>query len=196
MLLLLRAICSPTLCLLLIAAPILLGQDNPRIRIRVFDENAIDGFSSGTELSSTVYIDDIGSERKGQLERIHQFLKNEQWTEAVDLLMRLSENDLEELALLDEDTALGFARYKPLGRVVNRLIVPLVSDSPETISNYRDRIDPLAKRWFEQSQIKHDKQLLWRLTNDAFNSSYGDDALLALGDAALEEGRYLSLIHI
>jgi len=184
-----RAIHQLLFLLLLTAAP-LLAQDNPRIRIRVFDENAIDGFTAGTEISSTVYLDEIGSERKGQLERIKQFLKNEQWTEAVDMLMRLSENDLHELAVLDEDTALGFARYKPLSRVVNQLVGPLARNSPETISSYRDRIDPLAKRWFDEAQAEHNEQLYRRLINNAFDSSHGDDALLALGDVALEQGRY------
>ena len=45
-----------------------------------------------TELSPNVYLDEVGGDSRGHVERAMQFLENEQWSEAVDMLMRLTEN--------------------------------------------------------------------------------------------------------
>ena len=56
--------------------------------------------------------------------------------------------------------------------------------SGEALERHRRRVDPLARRWWE-SGTEVD---LRRIVDRAFHSSFGDDALLKLGDLAWERG--------
>lgn len=61
----------------------------------------------------------------------------------------------------------------------------LLSGLPgEALERHRRRVDPLARRWWE-SGTEVD---LRRIVERAFHSSFGDDALLKLGDLAWERG--------
>ncbi|MFN9374853.1 MAG: PQQ-binding-like beta-propeller repeat protein [Planctomycetaceae bacterium] len=61
----------------------------------------------------------------------------------------------------------------------------LLSGLPgEALERHRRRVDPLARRWWE-SATEVD---LRRIVDRAFHSSFGDDALLKLGDLAWERG--------
>ena len=55
---------------------------------------------------------------------------------------------------------------------------------------YRNRIDGLAERWFRQGASQRDLGLLRRVVDQAFCSSWGDDALELLGDLAFQDGRF------
>ena len=59
---------------------------------------------------------------------------------------------------------------------------------PEGLEAYRRRVDSIAERWFREGIERLDESLLRRVTNEMFASSYGDDALLALGELALQRG--------
>ena len=61
---------------------------------------------------------------------------------------------------------------------------------PEALKLYRGRVDPVAKRWYEQGIAERNGKLLQNVVRQAFASSYGDDALMALGEMALESGDY------
>ena len=61
---------------------------------------------------------------------------------------------------------------------------------PEAREIYRNRIDGLAGRWFEQGASRRDLGLLRRVVDQAFCSSWGDDALELLGDLAFQDGRF------
>ena len=56
--------------------------------------------------------------------------------------------------------------------------------SGEALERHRRRVDPLARRWWD-SGTEVD---LRRIVDRAFHSSFGDDALLKLGDLAWERG--------
>jgi outer membrane protein assembly factor BamB len=53
---------------------------------------------------------------------------------------------------------------------------------------YRAKTDAQARRWFEAAKKFRDEAALERLVRRAFLSSYGDDALLLLGELAWERG--------
>ena len=55
---------------------------------------------------------------------------------------------------------------------------------------YRGRVDPVAQQWYEQGIARRDRKLLQNVVDQAFASSYGDDALMALGEMAFESGDY------
>ena len=60
----------------------------------------------------------------------------------------------------------------------------------EALAAYRRRVDPLAERWYRDGVANRDEALLRRVVDELFCSSWGDDALLALGELALERGDY------
>lgn len=169
---------------------------NPRIRVRVIGEDVLNGRPFGNELSSTVYVDEIASEQKGQLARVRQFIREDQWSEAADMLVRLAESDLRKLAEIESanTSATPFARQAkhlvPLSDVLHQIVHRLAQQAPETLIEYRQRVDPLAKRWLESARKNRDPRQLEQLIEEAFHSSHGDEALITLGDWALERGDF------
>jgi cellulose synthase operon protein C len=61
---------------------------------------------------------------------------------------------------------------------------------PEARAIYRSRVDPQADRWFRQGKDARDRTMLRRIVDQAFCSSWGDDALDLLGDLAFQEGQF------
>jgi outer membrane protein assembly factor BamB len=55
---------------------------------------------------------------------------------------------------------------------------------------YRTRVDAQAERWYRQGAEARDRSLLRRVVDQAFCSSWGDDALDLLGDLAFQEGQF------
>jgi outer membrane protein assembly factor BamB len=53
---------------------------------------------------------------------------------------------------------------------------------------YRSQVDPVARTWYEQGITRRDAAFLLRVVEQALASSWGDDALYALGEMALEDG--------
>ncbi len=58
------------------------------------------------------------------------------------------------------------------------------------IALYRGRVDAQAQRLFDGASDRHDAAALRTIVEQYFASSVGDDALLALGDLALEGGEH------
>ncbi|WP_435016666.1 PQQ-binding-like beta-propeller repeat protein [Tundrisphaera sp. TA3] len=61
---------------------------------------------------------------------------------------------------------------------------------PEARALYRARVDGQAERWFQQGRSDRDRAPLRRIVDQAFCSSWGDDALELLGDLAFQDGRF------
>jgi outer membrane protein assembly factor BamB len=61
---------------------------------------------------------------------------------------------------------------------------------PEARAFYRARVDSQAERWFKQGQADRDRSALRRVIEEAFCSSWGDDALELLGDLSFQEGQF------
>ena len=51
-------------------------------------------------------------------------------------------------------------------------------------------VDGQAERWYREGQRERDRALLRRVVDQAFCSSWGDDALELLGDLAFQDGRF------
>jgi outer membrane protein assembly factor BamB len=66
----------------------------------------------------------------------------------------------------------------------------LASAPAEQLKHYQARINPQARKWFEQGSAQRNEALLQRVVEEAFCSSYGDRALDLLGDLAFERGRF------
>ena len=123
------------------------------------------------------------------LERFARFIADKQWSEAVDTLSAVLESPSDELVLLEGEPN-DFARYVPIREYCHRQLVRLARDAPAALEAYRNRIDPLAKRWLDEGLANGDAASLERVVRQLYASRHTDQALLALGDLALERGQF------
>jgi outer membrane protein assembly factor BamB len=140
-------------------------------------------FPSEFELSSAVHLDEPDSAAQAHLERIKAFVAERQWDEAVETLRQVSENAGSKVIELAD------RRWVPLADYCH---VQLAALPAEALDLYRRRVDPLAKRWYEEGLAERDQGKLSAVVNQFFCSSSGDEALLALGELVLEQGQPLA----
>ena len=109
-----------------------------------------------------------------------------EWDEVIDLTEDL------QLDLGNEwiGTSTPFDRkeakqYETVASYCQRMLLMAPS---EGLTAYRRRVDSIAERWLREGTERLDESLLRRITDELFASSYGDEALLALGELALQRG--------
>jgi outer membrane protein assembly factor BamB len=133
------------------------------------------------ELADSVEIDRADGAVPAQLERVKSFLADKKWDEAVETLRQVMENSEEKLLGVTENRFVGLREH---------CLMQLASLPAEALKLYRFRVDPRARKWYEEGVANHDPRPLRKVVEQAFAGSWGDDALLALGDMALESGDY------
>ena len=104
-----------------------------------------------------------------------------QWDEAVETLRQVMENAEGKLL------AVTPWRYVNLSDACQLQLAAL---PPEALKLYRRRVDPVAQKWYEEGIARRDAKLLSNVVQQAFASSWGDKALMALGEIRLEEGDF------
>ena len=119
-------------------------------------------------------------------------VRDRQWSEAIKLYQRVIEQFGEKVAKLPKDEpgtdpSGEFILYVDDRAFCHRCLAHM---PPEAREIYRNRVDGVAERWFRQGASQRDTELLRRVVNEAFCSSWGDDALELLGDMAFQEGRF------
>ena len=139
------------------------------------------GPNSQFDLSDTVQLDRADSTVLAQLERVKAYLADHQWDEAVDTLQKVMENAEGKLLAVTEH------RYVAVGDYCQLQFATL---PPEALALYRSRVDPTARKWYTEGAARRDRKLLENVVQQAFASSWGDRALLDLGEMALESGDY------
>lgn len=133
------------------------------------------------ELSDTVQIDQADGAVLARLERVKACLAERQWDEAVETLQQVMESA--EGKLLE----IAPGHFVNVSDACQRKLAVL---PPEALKLYRSRIDPVARKWYEDGVTRRDAKLLENVVNQAFASGYGDKALMALGEIRLEEGNF------
>ncbi len=108
-------------------------------------------------------------------------LAEKQWDDAVETLRQVIQQAGGRMYRLDDH------HYIPL---TDYCQMQLATMPPEALAIYRGRVDALAKRWYDEGVAQHDSALLQRVIDELFVSSWGDSALLAAGEIALEAGDY------
>jgi len=137
--------------------------------------------STRFELAEAVQLDRADNAVLAQLQRVKAFLADRQWDEAVEALRQVMEGG--------EGKLLGVTEYRYVGlRDYCQLQLALLP--PEALKLYRSRIDPVARKWYDEGVARRDYRLLNHVVEQALASSWGDDALLALGEISLEAGDY------
>lgn len=154
-------------------------------------------FFRRTQLSDSVQLNLADSATRSHLERVDAFVADQQWDEAVETLRRVMETNGNKLLAVsqsadarDDPDRDGCQRYLPVRQWCHLRLAMFAREAPDALRLYRDRVDPLARRWYEQGLRDRDEPLLKRVVDEMFCSSYGDDALFALGEIALERGQY------
>jgi outer membrane protein assembly factor BamB/tetratricopeptide (TPR) repeat protein len=132
------------------------------------------------ELTDAIRVDEPAPMVRTQLERVRSNIAQRQWDEAIEGLRQLMENHGERMVRLD-------SRFISLREHAHRELARLPA---EGLALYRGRVDPQAQRWYEEGVKEREPALLDRVIDEFFTSSYGDDALLARGEIALERGQY------
>jgi outer membrane protein assembly factor BamB len=152
---------------------------NLRAQLGRFGVGAAPG--SRFELSETVRIDRADNTVRTALDRVEQYLADQQWQEAVDSLCEVMEQSGTKLLGVTDRRFVSVRDYCHL---------QLASLPPEALALYRSRVDPSARKWYEEGINGHDRRPLQEVVERAFSSRWGDDALYALGEMALESGDY------
>lgn len=144
------------------------------------------GFTPQFELAKAVQLDRIESVARSHLERVDALVDDHQWDEAVETLRQVMENHGSEV------TEIGPGHYV---RVREKCHARIAALPPEALRLYRDRLDPLAEQWLAEGLTNRDAALLQDVVEQFFCTSFGDDALMALGELELERGRYEQARH-
>lgn len=133
------------------------------------------------DLAGEVQVEEAGRTVQTYLKRVDAYLADKKWSEAVDTIRQVMEDSGEKLLPVSAN------RY-----VTTRTIchLKLVEFPPEALQLYRDLVDPIAGQWFKSWEIHRDRAALERIVDEAFASSWGDDALAALGEVLFQEGYY------
>jgi len=124
-------------------------------------------------------LDQAGATVRTYLEGVGQYVADGQFDEAVQTLRQVMEESGSKLIDVTE------TRFIPVRDFCH---LQLASLPPEALSLYRGRVDPVARKWYETGIARRDRRLLSQVVDEALASSWGDDALAALGEMALEEG--------
>ena len=137
------------------------------------------GFAA--ELSSAVHLDEADSLARSQLERVKAHLADRQWDEAIETLRQLISVSGTKVVPVSAGRFISLADYCHL---------QIAALEPDALALYRQRVDPLAESMYKQGVEQQNPGLLSGLVRQMFCSSWGDDALLTLGDMAFEHGNF------
>lgn len=136
--------------------------------------------SSRFELAAAK-VEEADVQIKAHLEQTRGLVANEQWDEAVETLRRVMETPGNHVV------AITPARYISLRDYCHMELAAL---PPPGLELYRRRVDALAERLYRQGVQARREDLLRQVVEQFFASSWGDEALAALGELALERADY------
>lgn len=131
------------------------------------------------ELAETIRLDRADSTVQTYLNRVKTYLADQQWNEAIDTLLQVMESSGGKLLGVTDHRYVSIRDYCQL---------QLVSLPPEALALYRSRVDSVAQSWYEEGVARRDRSRLLDVVDQMLASSWGDNALMALGEIALEQG--------
>ena len=138
-------------------------------------------YPTHVKLTEDVDLDLADLATKAHLQLIKEAVAGQQWEEAVEGLRKLTE---------DHGGKVVFYTPRRYVSVRDSCHLQIAELPPDALALYRSRVDPQARRWYESGVANRDTQLLLNVVEQLFCSSWGDDALLALGEIALEQGDF------
>lgn len=148
--------------------------------------------AQGPNRTATKFYPDFSDTADTLLRNATSHVRDGQWAEAVEIYQRVIQQYGDKVARLPkedaaEDRTGDSLLFVDLRQFCQRRIAAL---PPEARAIYRNRVDAQAERWYREGAEGRDRSLLRRVVDQAFCSSWGDDALDLLGDLAFEDGRF------
>ena len=148
--------------------------------------------AQGPNRASTKFYPDFSDTADALLRNAASHARDRQWQEAVEIYQRVIDQFGDKVAKLPKDDPASDPSgdsilYVDLRQFCQRRLAAL---PPEARTIYRSRVDSQAERWYRQGAGQRDRSLLRRVVEQAFCSSWGDDALDLLGDLAFQDGRF------
>ena len=149
-------------------------------------------WAQGPNRSGPKFNPDSSSPAETLLRNAASHVRDRQWSEAIKIYQRVIEQFGDKVAKLPKgepgiDPSGDFVLYVDDRGFCHRCLAHL---PPEAREIYRNRVDSVAERWFREGASRRDLGLLRRVVDEAFCSSWGDDALELLGDLAFQDGRF------
>jgi outer membrane protein assembly factor BamB len=149
-------------------------------------------FGQGPNHSASKFYPDSSDTAEALLRNAASHARDGQWAEAIDIYQRIIGAYGDKVAKLPrekgaEGTSEEFVLFVDLRGHCHRSLAKL---PPEARAVYRNRVDGQAERWYREGERERDPAPLRRLVEQAFCSSWGDDALELLGDLAFQGGRF------
>ncbi len=131
-------------------------------------------------------VDVVSSATRARLEQARALAADQEFSEAVEILRELvlddgRKGDSGKVVSLDVGTYVNLPAYCQL---------ELSHLPPEGLAEYRRQVDDAAEQRYRAALAARDSDGLERVVDESFCSSWGDDALLAAGELALERGDY------
>ena len=115
------------------------------------------------------------------LDRAEQFIADKQWDDAIAALTRLLSTKSSAVIAVDDN------QYVCLAECCHRLLSRFPA---EALERYRQLVDASSESAYRKAVASRDEHAFQRVVDQSFCSRWGDDALLALGELALERGDY------
>lgn len=127
------------------------------------------------------HVGEISGTMATQLEQAKALAASRNWDEAATIFADLIADDSRRVVRLDDNNFVSLRTYCNL---------QIVSWPAEGLAAYRRRVDPQAERLYRDGLQRRDESLLRRIVDETYASSSTDDALLALGEFALERADF------
>lgn len=135
----------------------------------------------GASLSDAIYLPEADSTVRAHLERVQAFRDAEQWGEVVETLRQVMEGNNGQLIQLSDDHWVSVLEYCHL---------QLAGLPEEALTIYRQQVDPQARQAYDRGIEQRDRAALTSVLEQHYCSSWGDDALYALGELSIEQGDF------
>lgn len=152
----------------------------------------------GPGRSASKFYPDSSEAAESLLRNAANHARTEQWPEAVAIYQRVIDQFGDKVARLPRDLAApgraaddDFTLYVDLRAYCQRTLASL---PPAALAAYRARRDAQAERWYQEGKENRDAVPLRRIVDEAFCTSWGDDALELLGDLAFQDGRFAEAV--
>jgi outer membrane protein assembly factor BamB len=151
--------------------------------------------ATGSELLPSVAVGEIDKRSQTEFVRADALLQDGQWEAAVAVVQAAAESAGNQLVRVPNSATadrLGFANYVTVRQQANHWFASLGSRAPEALAIYRRQVDPVAEHLYRDgiAAFDEDEDQLRRIVDEMFASTFGDDALLRLGELARQRGAY------
>ena len=145
-------------------------------------------FAQAPNRTATKFYPDFSDTADALLRNADSHARDGQWAEAVEIYQRVIQQFGDKVARLPKDDPAGESiLFVDLRQFCQRQLAGL---PPSARALYRARVDGQAERLYRQGAAQRDRGFLRRILDQAFCSSWGDEALELLGDLAFQDGRF------